>query len=336
VANARGASGLSLVVGVDKPSGMTSHDVVNACRRIYGERRVGHTGTLDPLATGVLPICIGPATRLDQYLVGHDKSYDARIAFGAATDTFDAMGSITETASVPSEVGEARVARACLASMVGFQLQIPPSHSAIKVAGKKAYELARAGQEIKLEPREVTVYDADLVDISFDEETGYVNWDVAFTVSSGTYIRALARDLGTMLSCPAHIASLRRTRVGSLGIEDCHALGSLEECQKGVALDPVELLGFRVAFAKGEAKSKLENGNPLDSGDVELFVLHDATYEERMDACSSLLSSADIPPVDGEPISIVCDGSLKAIYAYDAAQGRFNAKTIFSVGVSRG
>ena len=132
----RGASGLSLVVGVDKPSGMTSHDVVNACRRIFGERRVGHTGTLDPLATGVLPICIGPATRLDQYLVGHDKTYQARISFGASTDTCDALGAIVERAPVPSTVGEKRVARACLADMVGWQMQIPPAYSAIKVNGK--------------------------------------------------------------------------------------------------------------------------------------------------------------------------------------------------------
>ncbi|MDO5118127.1 MAG: tRNA pseudouridine(55) synthase TruB [Eggerthellaceae bacterium] len=336
MAYARGASGLSFVVGVDKPSGMTSHDVVNACRRIFSERRVGHTGTLDPLATGVLPICVGPATRLDQYLVGHDKTYEARIAFGASTDTFDAFGSIVETALIPPEVKEERVARACLASMVGFQMQIPPAHSAIKVEGKKAYEAARAGQEIELAPREITVYEAALSGISYDEETGYVNWDVTFSVSSGTYIRALARDLGVMLSCPAHIASLRRTSVGSLTIEECHTLESLEDRHEDVALDPVALLGFRVAFAKGEQKAKLVNGNPLDPSETELFALHEATYEERLDACSSLLASTEAPPCEGELISVVCDGSLKAIYAYDEARGRFNAKTIFSVGVSRG
>ena len=199
MAQQRGASGLSLVVGVDKPSGMTSHDVVNACRRIFGERRVGHTGTLDPLATGVLPVCIGPATRLDQYLVGHDKTYRARIAFGVSTDTYDALGTVTQRSFVPSDVSDARVARACLADMVGYQLQIPPAFSAIKVQGKKAYEQARSGCEVELESRKITVYEAELLDISNEGETSFVNWDVRFTVSSGTYIRAFARDLGARL-----------------------------------------------------------------------------------------------------------------------------------------
>lgn len=336
MAQKRGASGLSLVIGVDKPSGMTSHDVVIACRRIFGERRVGHTGTLDPLATGVLPICIGPAARLDQYLVGHDKSYVARIAFGASTDTLDALGAIVERDQVPPSVSDARVARACLANMVGFQMQIPPKYSAIKVQGRKAYDEARAGRDVALDAREVTVYEAELLAISSSDETGYVYWDVSFTVSAGTYIRALARDLGGMLSCPAHVASLRRTRVGSLAIGECLTLDELESAKADAAIDPVALLGFRVAFAKGEQKAKLINGNPFERGELALFDLREADFEERLDACSSLVSASESDPIDHESVCVVSEGKLKAIYAFDAALNQYRAKTIFTLGVSRG
>ena len=123
----RGESGLSLVVGVDKPSGMTSHDVVNRCRRIFGEKRVGHTGTLDPLASGVLPICIGPATRLGAYLTGHDKSYRATIAFGVGTDTDDCEGTVTRTGEAPVEVGDRCFAEQAVEQMLGPQKQLPPA-----------------------------------------------------------------------------------------------------------------------------------------------------------------------------------------------------------------
>ena len=139
----RGESGLSLVIGVDKPSGMTSHDVVNRCRRIFGEKRVGHTGTLDPLASGVLPICIGPAARLGAYLTGHDKAYRATIAFGVGTDTDDCEGAVTRTAPVPVEVGDRAFAEQFVAQMVGPQKQLPPAYSAIKVNGKKSYSTMR-------------------------------------------------------------------------------------------------------------------------------------------------------------------------------------------------
>ena len=148
----RGESGLSLVVGVDKPSGMTSHDVVNRCRRIFGEKRVGHTGTLDPLASGVLPICIGPATRLGAYLTGHDKAYRATIAFGVGTDTDDCEGTVTRTGEAPVEAGDRSFAEQAVEQMLGPQKQMPPAYSAIKVNGKKSYEAAREGHIIELSP----------------------------------------------------------------------------------------------------------------------------------------------------------------------------------------
>lgn len=315
---------------------MTSHDVVNACRRIFGERRVGHTGTLDPLATGVLPICVGPATRLDQYLVGHDKTYQARIAFGASTDTCDAWGTVVERAQVPPSLMDEGAAHSCLANMFGSHMQIPPAFSAIKVQGKKAYEQARAGRDVELEAREIVVYEAKLLGISSDEETGFVNWDVVFTVSSGTYIRALARDLGGMLSCPAHIAALRRTHVGPIGIDKCVTLEELEVSTIDAAIDPVPLLGYRVAIAKGEQKEKLANGNPFAREELDLFVLGKASFEEQLDVCSSLLSASDAEPFVREPVCILSEGTLKAIYTFDAERNQYRARTIFSQGVFRG
>ena len=140
----RGQSEACLVVGVDKPEGMTSHDVVNACRRIFGERRVGHTGTLDPLATGALVVCVGPATRLDAYMVGHDKTYDVRISFGVATDTDDRTGEVLRTAEIPADVCDPDFAASVLLGFLGKQKQMPPAYSAIKKGGVKACDAARS------------------------------------------------------------------------------------------------------------------------------------------------------------------------------------------------
>ena len=164
----RGQSGISCLVGVDKPRGMSSHDVVNACRRIFGERRVGHTGTLDPLATGALCICVGPATRLDAYMTNHDKTYDVRIAFGVATDTDDAEGEPIRTAPVPERVCDRAFAQEHVAGLVGKHKQLPPAYSAIKRGGVKAYEAARAGNVVQLEPRDIEIYEATLLGLETD------------------------------------------------------------------------------------------------------------------------------------------------------------------------
>ena len=175
---------------------MTSHDVVNRCRRIFGEKRVGHTGTLDPLASGVLPICIGPATRLGAYLTGHDKAYRATIAFGVGTDTDDCEGTVTRTGEAPAEAGDRSFAEQAVEQMLGPQKQMPPAYSAIKVNGKKSYEAAREGHIIELSPRDIEVYSAKLIAVRPGVGEQLPEWDVEFRVSKGTYIRALARDLG--------------------------------------------------------------------------------------------------------------------------------------------
>ncbi len=206
----RGATGLSGILLVDKPEGMTSHDVVAIVRRATGEGRVGHAGTLDPAATGLLVVLVGPATRLEPYLSSATKSYEATIAFGAATDTDDADGAVIATSPVPTEVGDPVYARALLARLLGDSEQMPPTYSAIKTAGEVAHRVARAGGEVVVRPRAIRVDEARLLDVDPETES----WRVAFTVSKGTYIRALARDVGLAADTHAHLSGLTRTNSG--------------------------------------------------------------------------------------------------------------------------
>jgi tRNA pseudouridine55 synthase len=219
----RGATTLCGVIAVDKPKGMTSHDVVNRLRRLTGEGRIGHAGTLDPAATGLLLVCIGPATRLSDTLMAGDKIYEARIAFGTATDTDDAEGKPIATADLPSNLSDENFAREVLAGFTGDIQQIPPQFAAIKKDGRKAYERARAGERFELEPRSVSIHILDLRVAQSDY------WDIVAEVSKGTYIRALARDIGEAVGCRAHLAALRRTRVGAVTLEQAHTLEELEQ-----------------------------------------------------------------------------------------------------------
>ncbi len=333
----RGESGLSLVVGVNKPVGMTSHDVVNRCRRIFGERRVGHAGTLDPAASGVLPVCVGPATRLDQYLTGHDKAYRAIVAFGASTDTDDAQGAVVQESDVPAEAWSERFARGVLNEFVGASNQLPPAYSAIKVGGKKACDAARAGVVIDLAPRPIVVYAAELLsvrEVAFQGRT-LLAWDVAFEVSKGTYIRSLARDIGIAVGCASTLAGLERTRVGALGLESCVTLEALEEAGARAALDPIDLLGFRLLFARDDVARRIGNGGALDPRGLELFCPPDRSFDE-MCACTSGLAPSCKPLEDGERISVVESNKLAAIYAYDQEKERLKADCVFRTGVIRG
>ena len=218
----RGATDLSGVLAVDKPSGMTSHDVVDRLRRITGEGRIGHAGTLDPAATGLLLVCIGPACRLADELMVGDKTYEARVLFGAATDTDDAEGSVIATAPIPAELADGDFARGVLAGFVGEQQQMPPQFAAIKKDGKAAYKSARAGIHVELEPRTVTVHELRLIAATKDY------WDIEAKVSKGTYIRSLARDLGETIGSKAHVGALRRTKSGTIDLDSAHTLEELE------------------------------------------------------------------------------------------------------------
>jgi tRNA pseudouridine55 synthase len=192
------------VVLVDKPAGMTSHDVVAIVRRASGESRIGHAGTLDPFATGLLVLLLGRATRLLPYLNGEPKTYEASIRFGSETDTDDATGVTTATAAVPSRAA----IEAVLPSMTGTIDQVPPAYSAKQVGGRRAYRAARAGAPLVLDPVKVTVHDWTVIDWRDDTLVARIN------CSGGTYIRALARDLGRAAGGAAHLSALRRVASG--------------------------------------------------------------------------------------------------------------------------
>ena len=216
----RGASGLSGILLVDKPAGCTSHDVINRVRRATGEKRVGHAGTLDPFATGLLVVLVGPATRLAPYLTADHKSYVASIDLGKATDTDDLEGTSVREAPVPLPLLDDTVAQVVLDGFMGDSMQRPPTYSAIKVGGKVAHRVARAGQTIELAERPITVLEARLLSI----DTGAARWTVNFVVSKGTYIRSLARDIGERNGTAAHLSALRRTSSGPLIVGDAHDL----------------------------------------------------------------------------------------------------------------
>lgn len=330
----RGESGLSLLIAVDKPQGMTSHDVVNRCRRIFGERRVGHTGTLDPLATGVLPLCIGPATRLDRYLTGHDKRYRATIAFGFETTTDDSEGEPTVFGEASDALLDPAYAKACLAGLVGCHDQVPPRYSAIKVNGQRAYKAAQSGQAAKLEPRPVEVYQADFVSCQIDGNAGLRTWTVDFSVSKGTYIRALARDLGRAIGFPAHLCSLQRRACGRIRIEDCLSLETIENLGVDAAIDPVAALGLRYAFADACAQA-VSCGAKLSADALVLNEACELGGESSRCACTgSVVKSADGPRA-GELISLVAGNKLRAIYSYGKEDGLYKPACVFSVGVAR-
>lgn len=314
---------------------MSSHDVVNACRRIFGERRVGHTGTLDPLATGALAVCIGPATRLDAFMVGHDKVYEVRISFGASTDTDDAQGSVVRTAPVPESVCDPQAARAYLASLIGRHKQMPPAYSAIKRGGVKAYEAARSGNVIELEPRDIEVYAAELLALETDPAAPCIFWDVRFAVSKGTYIRSLARDAGLAFSTVAHVEALRRVQAGQLHVEDCVTLEALESRKLDAVIDPVFLLGYRMAFLSDEQAADVGNGKALAADSLRLFEaprrFDDADCGPRRAACASAS-----PLRDEECVSLVHGNALVALYAMQQASGQLRARCVFSQGVIRG
>ncbi|MEU8324887.1 tRNA pseudouridine(55) synthase TruB [Nonomuraea sp. NPDC048881] len=212
---------------VDKPGEWTSHDVVAKMRRIAGTRRVGHAGTLDPMATGVLVIGVEKATRLLGHLALTEKVYEATIRLGVSTNTDDAEGETVATASA-AEVGAAEVHKG-VEALTGAIMQVPPQVSAIKVNGQRAYKMARAGEEVALAARPVTVYGFDVLDIRAAGDV--VDVDAVVTCSSGTYIRALARDLGAALGVGGHLTSLRRTRVGPYDLSLARSIDQLaEEC----------------------------------------------------------------------------------------------------------
>lgn len=299
----RGDSGLAGILPVDKPRGLSSHDVVNRVRRAVGERRVGHAGTLDPMATGLLVVLVGPATRLAPYLTAAEKSYVATITFGSETDTDDAEGGTTRVAAVPRLSLEE--AASIVAALVGEHQQLPPDYSAVKRDGVVAYRAARAGQPIALEPRTVSISSATLLGI--DEVSG--TWEVALTVSKGTYIRSIARDLGRALRSAAHLSALRRTASGILDLAAAPDMAAIESASGPEDItqhfvDPVIALGLPVVDVSRDGADRVANGSPLDAslapesahGSAEVAVLHEGRLLAIYQASGTQLKARVVIP----------------------------------------
>ncbi|MER7250007.1 tRNA pseudouridine(55) synthase TruB [Kribbella sp. NPDC000426] len=253
------------IVVVDKPGGLTSHTVVARIRRLAGTRKVGHAGTLDPMATGVLVVGLNRATRLLGHLQLADKSYDATIRLGATTTTDDAEGEVVSTFPVDGVTAEA-----ISAAVDGFRgeiSQVPSKVSAIKVDGKRAYERVRAGEEVALKARAVTVSRYDILDVRVGADA--IDVDVSVDCSSGTYIRALARDLGAELGVGGHLTALRRTRVGSFGIEAAHSLESLAESFDWLPIADVAAGTFPRYDADESQTAAIRTGRPLPGLDLD-------------------------------------------------------------------
>ena len=212
------------ILNINKPTGMTSHDVVAKVRKMLKQRRVGHAGTLDPAASGVLPICVGHATRVAEYLSESGKAYRATIIFGAVTDTCDSEGTITRTAST-EDLTRATI-EAILPAMLGHQMQVPPRYSAIKLQGQPAYKRARAGEDIALEPRPITIYRLEIIDW---QPSPSPTLTLVVECSKGTYIRSLAYDLGETLGCGAYLGALVRTRSGPFALSESITLEQLAQ-----------------------------------------------------------------------------------------------------------
>jgi tRNA pseudouridine55 synthase len=256
-------------LNIDKPRGLTSHDVVGRVRWLLKQRglkriKVGHAGTLDPLATGVLVVCVGGASRLSEYVMGHDKTYRAVVQFGVETDTYDAEG---ETLSVRDASHlTPDVVRAALPAFIGQIAQIPPMHSAIKQGGKKLYELARAGQTVERPPRAVTIHHITLD--GWDARThAHPEAVLEITCGAGTYIRSLAHDLGAVLGVGAHLTALTRTRSGAFMLSDSLSLEGLaaHEDWSGLLVDLRAGLGsdWPVVVLQGDGLEDVLHGRAV-------------------------------------------------------------------------
>ena len=254
------------LVVVDKPAGVTSHDVVGRCRRIFGTRKVGHAGTLDPMATGVLVIGVDRATKILGLLTATDKSYAATMRLGQTTSTDDAEGELLQSVSADHTADDQICA--AVAALHGQIKQVPSAVSAVKVGGKRAYKLAREGQAVELAPRSVRIDRFDVLAIR--RADGLVDVDVEVDCSSGTYIRALARDVGAALGVGGHLTALRRTRVGRFGLDQARTLDELTEAPRlTYSLDEACLRSFpRRSLSTAEAEDT-RHGRALQPAGID-------------------------------------------------------------------
>jgi tRNA pseudouridine55 synthase len=262
------------LVIVDKSGGMTSHDVVGRCRRIFGTRRVGHAGTLDPMATGVLVIGVERATKILGLLTGASKSYAATIRLGQATSTEDAEGELLQEVSA-EHLTEATIA-AAIAGLRGDIMQVPSTVSAIKVGGQRAYRVAREGHTVELAARPARIDRFEM--LALQRHGRLIDLDVAVDCSSGTYVRALARDLGEAMKVGGHLTALRRTRVGRFGLDQARSLDQLaERPQLSLTLDEACLQMFPRRHLTAEEADAAANGRTLTPAGIDgVYAAQDA------------------------------------------------------------
>lgn len=294
------------IIVIHKEPGFTSHDVVAKMRGICGQKKIGHTGTLDPAAVGVLPVCLGSGTKLCDMLTDRDKEYVAELLLGVETDTQDTTGTVLQQR--PVEATEEEVRAACM-SFVGDYEQIPPMYSALKVDGKKLYELARAGKTIERQARPVKILELEILKMELPVVT------IRVVCSKGTYIRTLCDDIGRKLGCGGAMQSLRRTKAGAFTLENAITLGELQKCKEEGRLQEV-VLPVDCVFedcpslhVTVECERLLENGNALTVEQTEEKVQYAAKQWVRVYHCSN--------------------GSFAGIYAYDAEKHRYQPVKMF-------
>ena len=251
---------VSGLVLVDKPAGITSHDVVSRIRRLAGTRKVGHAGTLDPMATGVLVLGIERATRLLGHLMLSDKAYDATVRLGVATTTDDAEGDVVSTSSTSAVTDDA--VREVLAEFTGDLLQVPTAVSAIKIGGKRAYQRVREGEDVQLSARPVTVHELVVHDVRRAGDA--IDADISLRCSSGTYVRAIARDAGARLDVGGHLTALRRTAVGPYGLAGARTLEQLADDFEVVPIAAAARAAFPSVELDDDASRRVRFGRPLD------------------------------------------------------------------------
>lgn len=254
------------IINIYKEKGYTSSDVVSIIRKILNIRKAGHTGTLDPEAEGVLPICIGKATKISEYITSGIKRYTAELTLGITTTTQDQVGEIISQKAVDFDKSKIKEA---VSSFKGYYKQIPPMYSAIKIDGKKLYQLAREGKTVERKPREVTIFDIDILDFIYPNK---IIIDVC--CSKGTYIRTLCEDIGNKLNCGGHMSYLIRTQSGKFFLKNSIKLEQLKICVQQNNLNSVlinidDALDFKKVYIKQNATKALDNGNIIYSKDID-------------------------------------------------------------------
>ena len=288
------------ILNINKPWGKTSFSIASLVRRLSGERRVGHAGTLDPVATGVLPVCLGQGTRVVQFLLDATKAYRAQVEFGVATDTYDATGNIT-TRTDPSGISREQLLSA-LTSFRGLIWQTPPMYSAVKHGGKPLYQLARSGIQVERKSRLTRVYHLELIDWQPPIAT------IEVECGKGTYIRSLAHDLGQLLSCGANLKSLTRLRCGCFDIEDAVSLPQLEEAfgygywQRLIYPIDVVLLQWAAMVVGDATEQNIRHGRPL--------VFDQSSYGNHCRVYT-------------------CDGRFLAVLEFNSEKGQWQPEKVF-------